>query len=327
MTEILDPHLADFEQNRRTVFGIAYRMLGSVADAEDLVQDTWLRWNGVTEAVASPGAYLTRTVTNLALNKLTSATARRESYVGPWLPEPLVDEPDAAEGVERAESVSMAMLVVMESLSPLERAVFVLKEAFGYSYQEIAEALDRTETACRRIGSRAKAHVSARRPRYDAPSELRRRATDEFLAACVGGDLNRVLELLAPEVTTWSDGGGVVRAALRPVVGAEKTARFLLGLMSRYAANAGARPVLVNGQPGLLFTLDGALDSVVVLDLDLDLDEAQGPEEPERPEGLEGPETPERPEGSERCLARISAIRVVRNPEKLAHLAVPATRA
>ncbi|WP_051837020.1 RNA polymerase sigma factor SigJ [Streptomyces sp. NRRL WC-3742] len=282
-------------------------MLGSVADAEDLVQDTWLRWNGVTDPVASPGAYLTRTVTNLALNKLTSATARRESYVGPWLPEPLVDEPDATEGVERAESVSMALLVVMESLSPLERAVFVLKEAFGYTYQEIAEALDRTEAACRQIGSRAKAHVRARRPRYDAPPELRRRATDEFLAACVGGDLNRVLELLAPEVTTWSDGGGIVRAALRPVVGADKTARFILGLMSRYAANAAARPVLVNGQPGLLITLDGVLDSVVVLDLD----EAEGPQGPEAAQGSEG-------------LARISAIRVVRNPEKLAHLVGPA---
>ncbi|MFJ9696814.1 RNA polymerase sigma factor SigJ [Kitasatospora sp. NPDC101183] len=270
-------------------------MLGSVADAEDLVQDTWLRWNGVTDQVASPRAYLTRTVTNLALNKLTSAAVRREAYVGPWLPEPLVDEPDAAEGVERAESVSLALLVVLESLSPLERAVFVLKEAFGFSYPEIAEALERTEAACRQVGSRAKAHVRARRPRYDAPPELRRRATDEFLAACVGGDLNRVLELLAPDVTTWSDGGGVVRAALRPVVGADHVARFLLGLMSRYGLGAGARPVLVNGQPGLVFTLDGVLDSVAVLEFD----------------PVEGPDG----------RAPISAIRVVRNPHKLAHLA------
>ncbi|MBO1419487.1 RNA polymerase sigma factor SigJ, partial [Streptomyces sp. FH025] len=258
--------MADFEQHRRLVFGIAYRMLGSVADAEDLVQDTWLRWSRVTDPVAAPGGYLARTVTNLALNRLDSAAVRRESYVGPWLPEPLVAEPDATEGVERAETVSLALLVVLESLSPLERAVFVLKEAFDFSYREIAEALDRTEASCRQVGSRARAHVRARRPRYDAPPELRRRATEEFLAACVGGDLNRVLALLAPDVTTWSDGGGVVTATLRPVTGAGNVARFLLGLLRKLGEGVGARPVLVNGEPGLLVTVDGAVDSVSVLD-------------------------------------------------------------
>ncbi|WBP88145.1 RNA polymerase sigma-70 factor [Kitasatospora cathayae] len=296
MTNTPDTRLADFEQHRRTVFGIAYRMLGSVADAEDLVQDTWLRWSQVTGPVASPGGYLARTVTNLALNRLDSAAVRRESYVGPWLPEPLVSEPDATDGVERAETVSLALLVVLESLSPLERAVFVLKEAFGFSYQEIAEALDRTEAACRQVGSRARAHVRARRPRYDAPPELRRRATDEFLAACVGGDLNRVLALLAPDVTTWSDGGGVITAAVRPVTGADNVARFLLGLLGKLGEGVGARPVLVNGEPGLVITVNGTLDSVSVLDF------------------TEGPEG--RP--------LVSAIRAVRNPHKLAHLANPA---
>ncbi|MER7672995.1 RNA polymerase sigma-70 factor [Kitasatospora sp. NPDC096128] len=293
MTDTPDTRLAAFEQHRRMVFGIAYRMLGSVADAEDLVQDTWLRWSGVTGPIASPAGYLARTVTNLALNRLDSAAVRRESYVGPWLPEPLVTEPDATDGVERAESVSLALLVVLESLSPLERAVFVLKEAFGFSYLEIAEALDRTEAACRQVGSRARAHVRARRPRYDAPPTLRRRATDEFLAACVGGDLNRMLELLAPDVTTWSDGGGVIRAALRPVTGADNVARFLLGVLGRLGEAAAVRPVLVNGQPGVLITVNGAVDSVSVLDF------TEGPNgEP-----------------------LISSIHAVRNPNKLAHLA------
>ncbi|MFF2078195.1 RNA polymerase sigma-70 factor [Kitasatospora sp. NPDC058162] len=293
MTDTPDTRLAAFEQHRRMVFGIAYRMLGSVADAEDLVQDTWLRWSGVTGPIASPAGYLARTVTNLALNRLDSAAVRRESYLGPWLPEPLVTEPDATDGVERAESVSLALLVVLESLSPLERAVFVLKEAFGFSYLEIAEALDRTEAACRQVGSRARAHVRARRPRYDAPPTLRRRATDEFLAACVGGDLNRMLELLAPDVTTWSDGGGVIRAALRPVTGADNVARFLLGVLRQLGEAAAARPVLVNGQPGVLITVNGAVDSVSVLDF------TEGPNgEP-----------------------LVSSIHVIRNPNKLTHLA------
>ncbi|MQS13481.1 RNA polymerase sigma-70 factor [Streptomyces kaniharaensis] len=275
------------------IFGIAYRMLGSVADAEDLVQDTWLRWSRVTGPVAHPGAYLARTVTNLALNRLDSAAVRRESYVGPWLPEPLVTEPDATEDVERAETVSLAVMVLLESLSPLERAVFVLKEAFGFSYKEIAEALDRTEAACRQVGSRAKAHVQAGRPRYDAPPELRRRATDEFLAACAGGDLNRMLELLAPDVTSWTDGGGVVRAALRPITGADKVARFILGVLSQLGEGADARPALVNGQPGLLVTVDGAVDSVMAFDF---------------VEGSDGG-------------PRIAAMRSIRNPHKLSHVA------
>ncbi|MGW6917391.1 RNA polymerase sigma-70 factor [Kitasatospora sp. NPDC054939] len=280
---VVDPAL--FEQHRRMLFGIAYRMLGSVADAEDLVQDTWLRWSRVTEPVANPAGYLARTVTNLALNRLESAAVRREAYVGPWLPEPLVTTADSADGIERAEAVSLAMLVVLESLSPLERAVFVLKEVFGFSYREIADALDRSEAACRQVGSRAKAHVRAGRPRFDAPADVRRRVTDEFLAACVGGDLNRMLDLLAPDVTSWTDGGGVVRAALRPVSGAGNVGRFVLGVMGKLPGESVASPVLVNGQPGLLVEAAGRIEAVAVLELTED--------------------------------GRIVELRVVRNPAKL----------
>lgn len=280
--------VAEFEQHRPTLFGIAYRMLGSVADAEDLVQDTWLRCSQVSEPVTNPGGYLARTVTNLALNKLTSAAARREQYVGPWLPEPLVTLPDAAGELELAESVSLAMLVVLETLSPLERAVFVLKEIFRFSYREIAETLDRTETSVRQVGSRAKSHVQARRPRYEASAEVRRRVTDEFLAACLGGDMNRMLELLAPDVTAWNDGGGKVRAALRPLHGAEKVARFLTAVLAQPIAAPRLVAVDVNGRPGLMLTSAGRPDTVACVEVE---------------------------------DGRITEIRVIRNPDKLHHLA------
>lgn len=277
-----------FEQHRRMLFGIAYRMLGSVADAEDLVQDTWLRCSQVTGPIDNPRGYLARTVTNLALNRLGSAAVRRERYVGPWLPEPLVTVPDAAGDVEMAESVSLAMLVVLESLSPLERAVFVLKEAFGFPYREIAETLERSEASVRQVGSRATSHVKARRPRYPAPAEVRRRATDEFLAACLGGDLNRVLELLAPDVTAWNDGGGKVRAALRPLHGADKVARFLVAVLAQPMEDPRIVAVDVNGEPGLLLTTAGRPDSVACFEVE---------------------------------DGRITEIRVIRNPDKLRHLA------
>ena len=241
------------------LFGIAYRMLASVADAEDILQDAWLEWSAVDAAtVDRPRAYLARTVTNLSLNRLRSAVVRRESYVGPWLPEPLVTQDDAGQRAEQAEAVSMAMLVVLETLSPLERAVFVLKDVFGFSYAEIGGILGRGEVAVRQVGSRARAHVQARRPRYDAPADTRRRITEEFLAACLGGDLNRMMELLAPEVTAWTDGGGKIRAAIRPVFGADKVARWTIGVLRRLPADPTARPVLVNGQPGVLFTDAGS---------------------------------------------------------------------
>ncbi|WP_280722488.1 RNA polymerase sigma-70 factor [Kitasatospora sp. MAA4] len=278
---------AAFAEHRRMLFGIAYRMLGSVADAEDLVQDTWISWSQATAQVANPGGYLARTVTNLSLNRLRSAAVQRESYVGPWLPEPLVAAPDASVDAELAESVSLAMLVVLESLSPLERAVFVLKEVFAFSYKEIAEALDRSEAAVRQVGSRARAHVQARDTRYDASAQTRRKVTDEFLAACLGGDLNRMLELLAPDVTAWTDGGGKVRAALRPVHGADNVARFILGVMARSIPDFGVQAVSVNGRPGLLVTSAGQADTVACFEV------ADG---------------------------RVAAIHLVRNPDKLTHV-------
>src|SRR6185369_8651944 len=171
-----------FDEHRRLLFGVAYRMTGSVADAEDLVQEAWLRWSEVdTSAVGNPRAYLVRTITNLSLNQLTSARARRETYVGPWLPEPLLTEPDASQEAEMAESVSMAMLVVLETLSPLERAVFLLHDVFGYSHGEIASIVDRSEVAVRQTAARARAHVTARRPRFDTDPKLQVEASERFL--------------------------------------------------------------------------------------------------------------------------------------------------
>ena len=271
------------------LFGIAYRILASVADAEDILQDTWLKWSSIdADRLDQPRAYLARTVTNLSINRLKSATVQRESYVGPWLPAPLVMADDADRQAEQAEAISLAMLVVLETLSPLERAVFVLKDVFGFPFGEIAEILDRSEASVRQVGSRARSHVRARRPRYDAPADTRRRVTDRFLAACTGGDLNQMMELLAPDVIAWTDGGGKVRAALRPLYGAEHVARWLLGVLRRFPPGLGTRPVLVNGQPGLLVTSAGVPDNVVVID--------PGPD------------------------GRIDAIRLIRNPDKLAHL-------
>jgi len=279
-----------FTEQRPMLFGIAYRILASVADAEDILQDAWLKWSSVDAGrLDQPRAYLARTVTNLSINRLKSAAVQRESYVGPWLPAPLVTADDADRQAERAEAISLAMLVVLQTLSPLERAVFVLKDVFGFSFGEIAEILDRSEASVRQVGSRARSHVQARRPRYDAPADTRRRVTDRFLAACTGGDLNQMMELLAPDVTAWTDGGGKVRAALRPLHGAEHVARFLLGVLRRFPADLVPHPVLVNGQPGLLVTSAGVPDNVLVID--------------PAPDG------------------RIDAIRLIRNPGKLAHLA------
>ncbi|SDK44167.1 RNA polymerase sigma-70 factor [Streptomyces indicus] len=254
------PHPDDpFLAHRRLLFATAYRLLGSVADTEDVLQDAWLTWSKADRSdVANPRAYLVRTVTNLCLNRLTSARATRETYVGPWLPEPLLTTPDVAEEAEMAESVSMAMLVVLETLGPVERAVFVLREVFGYSHAEIAETLGRSEQSVRQTAHRARSHVQARRPRYEADGAERERVTQLFLEAASGGDLNGMMALLAPDVTCWSDGGGKVTAARRPLHGADAVARWVLGVLAKpdYAAMA-TTPAVINGELGLLFTLDG----------------------------------------------------------------------
>ncbi|WP_280273871.1 RNA polymerase sigma-70 factor [Nocardia wallacei] len=243
-----------FDAHRRLLFGTAYRMLGSVADAEDVLQDAWLKWHAADrDAIEHPKAYLVRTVTNLSLNRLTSARAVRETYVGPWLPEPLLTTADAAAETETADSVSTAMLVVLETLGPLERAVFVLREVFGFSHAEIGDFLDRPETTVRQIAHRARGHVHARRPRYDADAAARREVTEKFLAAAHGGDVNALMALLAPDVTLWNDGGGKVTAARRPLHGPDHVARWMLGAMAK-PTSAGARmePAIINGELGLL---------------------------------------------------------------------------
>jgi RNA polymerase sigma-70 factor (ECF subfamily) len=260
-----------FEEHRNLLFAVAYRMLGTAADAEDAVQDAWLRWSaGDRSEVADPKAYLVRITTNVALDRLRSAQVRRETYVGPWLPEPMLTSPDVAEDAELSESVSMAMMVVLETLSPLERAVFVLKEVFGYPYAEIAEALDRSEASVRQLGTRARKHVEARRPRFEAGGAQRRAATERFLDAVLGGDINRLMEVLAPDVALWSDGGGKVRAPRRVILGADKVGRFLIGING--VAYQGVDPddmrferVEINGEPAVVVAgPDGPISAFTV---------------------------------------------------------------
>ncbi|MGH3241919.1 MAG: RNA polymerase sigma-70 factor [Spirillospora sp.] len=256
-------------EHRRLLFATAYRMLGSVTDAEDILQDAWLAWNSADRAtIQHPKAYLVRTVTNLSLNRLTSARATRETYVGPWLPEPLLTSPDAALETEMAETVSTAMMVVLETLSPVERAVFLLREVFGYSHAEIADALERPEPTVRQIAHRARAHVQARRPRFDTDQAERERVTEQFIAACSGGDVNAVMELLAPQVTCWSDGGGKITAALRPLHGPDHVARWILGVLAK-PASAGTVlvPATINGELGVLFTIAGTPVGALTYDM------------------------------------------------------------
>ncbi|MFB4295877.1 RNA polymerase sigma factor SigJ [Actinomadura sp. NTSP31] len=255
-----------FAAHRDLMMGVAYRMLGRVTDAEDVVQEAWLRWSKVdAEAVADPEAFLVKVTTRLAIDRLRRVRAARETYVGEWLPEPLRTVDDAADDVVRAESVSLALLVVLETLSPLERAVFVLREIFGFPYAEIAATLDRAEPAVRQLASRARANVRARRPRFDVDPIVHRRVTDAFVGACLNGTLDGLLALLAPDVRLIADGGGEALAPRRVVTGSEPVARFLLrvlrlrpGFFDSVGVDAtapiGFRPATVNGLPAILLT-------------------------------------------------------------------------
>jgi RNA polymerase sigma-70 factor (ECF subfamily) len=263
-----------FDEHRRLLFSVAYRVLGTAADAEDAVQDAWLKWSAADRSrVADPKAYLTRIVSNEALERLRSARHKRETYVGPWLPEPILTGGDASETALAGESVSMALLVVLETLSPLERAVFVLKEVFAFGYGEIAEMVDRSEAAVRQAGHRARAHVQARRPRFEADRTQQRLATERFFAASSGGDVNALMELLSPDVTLWTDGGGKVRQALRPVVGATTVAGWFaaIGTVTYQGiepADMRAELVEINGAPGLLFRGPDRVVATVTFDFD-----------------------------------------------------------
>ncbi|MFD0024262.1 RNA polymerase sigma-70 factor [Streptomyces sp. NPDC058382] len=262
-----------FEEHRPVLTGVAYRMLGRIADAEDVVQEAWLRWSAVArEDVREPRAFLVRIVTRLAVDRLRQLRSRREAYVGPWLPEPLVTDfgpaaPDTAEQAVLADSVSVAVLVVLESLSPLERAVFVLREAFGFPYAEIATTLDRTEAAVRQLAGRARRHVEERKPRYDVDPVHRRDLTERFLAAASGGDLDGLLALLAPDVRLVGDSGGKAKAPLRILESADKVARFLSAVAHEPAPDLEIRAVEVNGGPALLVRLGGKPDCVIQVDV------------------------------------------------------------
>jgi len=263
-----------FSEHRNLLFSVAYRILGTAVDAEDAVQDAWVKWSTADRSrVADPKAYLVRIVSNLAMDQLRSARARRETYVGPWLPEPILTSSDTASDVATTESVSMALLVVLESLSPLERAVFVLKEAFGFSYVEIADAVDRSEDTVRQAAHRARGHVQARRPRYYADRRRQRNVTERFFAAATGGDINTLMELLAPDVTLWTDGGGKVRQAMSPVTGAARVAAWFAALGTHpyqgiELTDMAIEVVELNGGWGIVFAGAGRVIGTLALDLD-----------------------------------------------------------
>jgi RNA polymerase sigma-70 factor (TIGR02957 family) len=277
-----------FVTHRSLLFTVAYEMLGSAADAEDVVQETWLRWAGVDQSeVHDPRAYLVRITTRQVLDRLRTIGRRQESYVGPWLPEPLLTAPDVAEDVELADSLSMAMLLVLETLGPTERAVFVLREVFDLGYDEIAEAVDKTQTAVRQIAHRARAHVAARRPRDVASPAETRVALEAFQRAVETGDLQGLLDILAPDIVALGDGGGLKQAMPRPVVGADKVARLFAVGMKMIRERVSVDPAQVNGHPALIMRLNDEIDSVVAVQIE---------------DGL------------------ITGLFTVRNPDKLSHI-------
>jgi RNA polymerase sigma-70 factor (ECF subfamily) len=264
----LDTATESFVAHRKLLFTVAYEMLGSAADAEDVVQETWMRWTGVDlDEVRDQRAYLVRITTRQALTRLRTLRRRRETYVGPWLPEPLLTAPDVALDVELADSVSMAMLLVLETLTPTERAVFVLRDVFALEYEEIAEAVDKNQAAVRQIAHRARGHVAARRPRGSVSPSERNGALRAFKQAVETGELQPLLSVLAPDVVFLGDGGGVVLAALEPLVGVD-TLASLIARMGRFRGGSAIQPAQVNGQSALIFRLDGKVDTVLTLRID-----------------------------------------------------------
>ena len=254
-----------FVAHRNLLFTVAYEMLGSAADAEDVLQETWLRWADVPlEEVRDQRAYLVRITTRLALNRIRTLTRRKETYVGPWLPEPLLTVPDVADDAELADSLSTAVLLVLETLSPTERAVFVLREVFSLGYDEIAEAIDKSPAAVRQIAHRARDHVAERRPREAVSSVEARRVLEHFRDAASGGNLQSLLDVLAPDVVLLSDGGGFVQAARNPIYGADKVVRFFVGLATKYEIPR-IELTTVNNAPGLVLYYGDEIDSVVTV--------------------------------------------------------------
>jgi RNA polymerase sigma-70 factor (TIGR02957 family) len=283
-----DPATASFVAHRNLLFTVAYEMLGSAADAEDVLQEAWLRWVKVDlEHVRDERAFLVRITTRLALDRLRVLKRRKEAYVGPWLPEPLLTAPDVAEDLELADNVSMAIMLVLETLSPTERAVFVLREAFGFGYDEIAAAVQKSPAAVRQIAHRARGHVEARRPRQPVSPVEAQAVVESFRRALQTGDFQSLLDILAPDVVLLADGGGLKRAARLPVVGAETVTRYVSRVLTRRGVALTADPTVINGSPALLLSLDGMIDGVLGMRVE---------------------------EG------RISGIYYVRNPEKLTRI-------
>jgi RNA polymerase sigma-70 factor (ECF subfamily) len=288
---VADCDLAEFVADQARLKAIAYRMLGSSADAEDVVQEAFLRWRERRDRdVDSSPSYLATIVVRLCIDHLRSARVRRESYVGPWLPEPvLVEEVGPAEAAELADTLSVAFLVLLEELAPVERAAFLLHDVFGYPYEELASMLDRQPATCRQLVSRARQRVAKRRHRFDADKRAGRELAERFLNACATGDVKALLDTLAEDVIVWTDGGGKVRAALNPIYGASKSARFLVAIAHDLPPTAQTRPATVNGQPGYIIVVDAAVTAALSLEI---------------------------------ISGRIVGVRAVTNPEKLAHLTV-----
>ena len=258
--------LDDFQTARGRLFGIAYRMLGSVTEAEDVVQDAWLRWQRVTEPVDNPAAYLATVVTRLSLTALDSARARRETYVGPWLPEPVDTAADPLLGAERAEALSLAVLLLLERLTPAERAAYVLHEAFAYPFPEIAEILETTPANARQLASRARTHIAQGRGRA-VSGEERDRLLEAFVAAATNGEVAALESMLAADAVTISDGGGVVSAARKIVGGRERVAQFLLGVLEKFASDLVPVPVIANGEPAVIGLRDGKAAALWTVDV------------------------------------------------------------
>jgi len=288
-----DEAVAAFERSRPRLLGLAYRMTGVLADAEDVVQEAWLRWQAVERGtIQRPEAWLTTVTARVALDRLRAVRSRREHYVGPWLPEPVVIGPGPEESAELAETLTLGFLTLLERLGPVDRAVFLLVDVFCVPYPEIAAMVDKSEAACRQIASRARRSVRAGHPR--PPTAPQRRVVDELIAAVLAGDVDGALARLAPDAVLLSDGGPTRRAARRPVVGADKVARLLINLTRRTYARATATLATVNGDPGLVIALDGEIDSVAAFEVD---------------------------------DGRVAAIWIIRNPDKLTHVGSPSALA
>ncbi len=263
-----DPRAAEFESHRDVLMGVAYRMLGSVSDAEDIVQDAWARWRDAGQ-LDSPRGWLVRVVSRLCLDRLKSARVRREQYFGTWLPEPLVEAHAApASDVELDDSVSIALLLVLEKLSPVERAGFLLHDVFGHDFSEIAGILEKSEPACRKLVSRARERVRAERPRFNASRAEHETLLQRFLAACRQGEIAPLLDLLGEDAALYSDGGGKASAVPKVLTDRAVIAKFFIGILRNHeAAGREIRPTRFNGAPGVVFIEDGVVVSAITLDV------------------------------------------------------------